>query len=282
MTSPCPSQQGKWDVSEEGKLLSYTQRFRPDPATRRSVSLELDLYETLDWRGLPILPALLPALLAAIVSRLEKRPSRKVSNPTMFKGLPVGEELRTRPLTGRPSGEWLGSRYQGNHRAWNQEPQPPEELRAVFESLGAPSSGGGSRFLPIDFCLRIVPRGRPRNGPFGLPGTVGVITAIPWRSYTDCKPESQVRCIPGSPTHGDRARGHRKLWELQVSIAVASSGHALPTFLLAPVHLMPTLPDLGSHTLLRHSPGQSAEALIEIRARMAGHGERHSVVGSGV
>lgn len=81
----------------------------------------------------------------------------------------------------------------------------------MFESLGATSSGGGSRFLPIDFCLRIVPRGRPRNGPFGLPGTVGVITAIPWRSYTDCKPESQVRCIPGSPTRGDRAKGDRKL-----------------------------------------------------------------------
>lgn len=140
----------------------------------------------------------------------------------------------------------------------------------MLESLGATSSGGGSRFLPIDFCLRIVPRGRPRNGPFGLPGTVGVITAIPWRSYTDCKPESQVRCIPGSPTQGDRARGVRKLWELRVSITTASSGHALPIVLLALMYLMPACPDLVSHTLLRHSSGQSAEELMKKRARMAG------------
>lgn len=188
----------------------------------------------------------------------------------MFKTLPVGEKLGTCPLVGSPRGEWLEFRFQGNHGAWSQEPRTPEELRAVFESLGATSSGGGSRFLPIDFCLRIVPRGRPRNGPFGLPGTVGVITAIPWRSYTDCKPESQVRCIPGSPIHGDRARGDRKLWELQVSITMASSGHALPIFLLAPVHWMPAHPDLVSHTLLRHFPGQSAEKLTENRTRMAG------------
>lgn len=72
------------------------------------------------------------------------------------------------------------------------------------ESQGAPWRVR-PRCLPIDFCLRIVPRGRPRNGPFGLPGTVGVITAIPWRSNTDCGPEGRLSppapgprpCFPG-------------------------------------------------------------------------------------
>lgn len=56
---------------------------------------------------------------------------------------------------------------------------------------------GRPRSLPIDFCLRIVPRGRPRHGPLGLPGTVGVITAIPWRSYTDCNRRAGVRRASG-------------------------------------------------------------------------------------
>lgn len=71
---------------------------------------------------------------------------------------------------------------------------------------------------------------------------------------------------------GPEATG--KLWKLQVSITTASSGHALPIFLLATVHMMPACPDLGSHTLLRHSPSQSAEELMENRAKMAGPGEK--------
>lgn len=76
-------------------------------------------------------------------------------------------------------------------------------------ALSQGPSADGPRFLPIDFCLRIVPRGRPRNGPFGLPGTVGVITAMPWRSYTDCKPEAaQVRgARPASPAAAARGAG---------------------------------------------------------------------------
>lgn len=54
-------------------------------------------------------------------------------------------------------------------------------------SLVSPTQVGHACLLPMDFCLRIVPRGRPSIGPLGLPGTVGVITAIPWRSYTDCE-----------------------------------------------------------------------------------------------
>ena len=78
------------------------------------------------------------------------------------------------------------------------------------ESQGAPWRVR-PRCLPIDFCLRIVPRGRPRNGPFGLPGTVGVITAIPWRSNTDCGPEG--RLSPPAPAPRPRPCFPGCFWE---------------------------------------------------------------------
>lgn len=86
------------------------------------MSLELRL-RNIDWRGLPTLRTLLPAPPAANVGRLEKPPERKVSYPSMLKGLPVGEKLETRPLVGRPGREWLRSRYQGNHGTWSRKPR---------------------------------------------------------------------------------------------------------------------------------------------------------------
>lgn len=190
-----------------GHTACHSLRTRdPDPAALRSVSLEL-LHEAWQWwpRGRGV--------------RGEETHAPGPTLTAQGRGLPgPGPPPPPPPRRGSQGWGWYpeGGEVPAARRVrvlpGGETRCPPSRSGlgvARGAAKGAESQGAPwrvrPRCLPIDFCLRIVPRGRPRNGPFGLPGTVGVITAIPWRSNTDCGPEGRLSppapgprpCFPG-------------------------------------------------------------------------------------
>ena len=176
-----------------GHTACHSLRTRdPDPAALRSVSPEL-LHEAWQWwprgRGVRGEETHAPGPTLTAQGRGLPGPGPPPPPPDVALRVGVGTQRveKCRPLGGSECslGERPGARPPGV--GWGVA----RGAAKGAESQGAPWRVR-PRCLPIDFCLRIVPRGRPRNGPFGLPGTVGVITAIPWRSNTDCGPEGRL------------------------------------------------------------------------------------------